>query len=391
MNLRKNKLVIITNGIHCKDSKENFYIRSGFETQINDFAKRFKEVELYSPKTELKIKGTKLIKGIRVYPLSKDIHNNHLELILKFPEYVFSLIKIISKQEINTIFLIYIPASYIGLIALFLTKVFRSKVICRVTNDLVLEHNIRRNYYGKKIINMVLNFFYNPLLNFLLKNYPSFFSGNIFLKEKSNFYQITSLSFTKSQIPTNIRPRKNIKNIYFVGRFDENKGVMNIFKIIDSLPYNINLNIIGWGEQECLIKKKYFSLNKNDRRRVNLIGFVPFGKELFEHYKLADILLFPSKAEYQGKSYLEAMFFGCPVIASDLPAIRQFIKHGENGYLFDPNNINEIVKYINLLNKEPDILNSISSNAYQSVKNFSVESINDFVYSKSCVYYQSKG
>ena len=50
-----------------------------------------------------------------------------------------------------------------------------------------------------------------------------------------------------------------------------------------------------------------------------------------------------------------------------------------------------IQEYINLLNKEPDILNSISSNAYQSVKNFSVESINDFVYSKSCVYYQSKG
>ena len=35
--------------------------------------------------------------------------------------------------------MIYIPDSYIGIIALFLANIFQAKVICRVTNDLVFE------------------------------------------------------------------------------------------------------------------------------------------------------------------------------------------------------------------------------------------------------------
>jgi glycosyltransferase involved in cell wall biosynthesis len=39
-----------------------------------------------------------------------------------------------------------------------------------------------------------------------------------------------------------------------------------------------------------------------------------------------------------GLVMVEAMGCGCPVIASDLPAVRDVINHGENGILVEPNN-----------------------------------------------------
>ena len=46
----------------------------------------------------------------------------------------------------------------------------------------------------------------------------------------------------------------------------------------------------------------------------------------------------PSRYESQGIALLEAMGAGRIVIASDLPAIREYIRHGENGLLIDPEN-----------------------------------------------------
>jgi glycosyltransferase involved in cell wall biosynthesis len=39
-----------------------------------------------------------------------------------------------------------------------------------------------------------------------------------------------------------------------------------------------------------------------------------------------------------GLVMVEAMGCGCPVIASDLPAVRDVINHGDNGILVEPNN-----------------------------------------------------
>lgn len=46
----------------------------------------------------------------------------------------------------------------------------------------------------------------------------------------------------------------------------------------------------------------------------------------------------PSRYESQGVALLEAMAAGRVVVASNLPAIREYVKHGENGFLVDPEN-----------------------------------------------------
>jgi glycosyltransferase involved in cell wall biosynthesis len=56
-------------------------------------------------------------------------------------------------------------------------------------------------------------------------------------------------------------------------------------------------------------------------------------EELAGWYHAADALCFPSVKEGWGLAVLEAMCAGLPVVASDLPAFREYLVDGENALL----------------------------------------------------------
>lgn len=56
-------------------------------------------------------------------------------------------------------------------------------------------------------------------------------------------------------------------------------------------------------------------------------------QELFEHFRRADVLVFPSLSEGFGMVITEAMAHGLPVITTPNTAGRDLINHGENGLL----------------------------------------------------------
>ena len=56
-------------------------------------------------------------------------------------------------------------------------------------------------------------------------------------------------------------------------------------------------------------------------------------------YRAADVFTFPSVKEGWGLVVLEAMAAGVPVITSDLPVFREYLKCEENALLVDPQRI----------------------------------------------------
>jgi len=68
---------------------------------------------------------------------------------------------------------------------------------------------------------------------------------------------------------------------------------------------------------------------------VVLVGTVP-DEELPAWYHAADVLAFPSINEGWGLAVLEAMAAGLPVVATDIPVLREYLASGSNALLVTP-------------------------------------------------------
>ncbi|HEX5506254.1 MAG TPA: glycosyltransferase family 4 protein [Thermomicrobiales bacterium] len=65
---------------------------------------------------------------------------------------------------------------------------------------------------------------------------------------------------------------------------------------------------------------------------LHLLGR-PDPAELHRLYRAADALLLPTRYEGFGLPPLEAMAAGCPVVTTDVPAVNELVRDGENGLL----------------------------------------------------------
>ncbi len=78
---------------------------------------------------------------------------------------------------------------------------------------------------------------------------------------------------------------------------------------------------------------------------VVLAGFVP-DEELANHYNLADVFIMPSKKEGFGLVFIEALYYGLPVIAGNKDGSVDALSDGALGVLINPDNQQEIIEAI---------------------------------------------
>jgi glycosyltransferase involved in cell wall biosynthesis len=69
---------------------------------------------------------------------------------------------------------------------------------------------------------------------------------------------------------------------------------------------------------------------------VHLTGLLT-GRDLAEAYASADVFAFPSVTETFGNVLLEAMASGLPVVAAAAGGVLEFVRHGRNSWLVQPN------------------------------------------------------
>ena len=140
----------------------------------------------------------------------------------------------------------------------------------------------------------------------------------------------------KPELISKIKNKLSLEKPYilFVGNREPRKNLHRLVKAWKPLAKNYQLIIAGeqaWDGSEKLSKDK----------NLRFLGRVS-DLELAVLYHNAELFTYPSLDEGFGLPVLEAFSYGVPVLASDIPVMREVA--GNAAYLVDPKNIKEITK-----------------------------------------------
>lgn len=91
-------------------------------------------------------------------------------------------------------------------------------------------------------------------------------------------------------------------------------------------------------EQLHLFKEKIQKEGVGD-----LVKLMPESNDIINYYRQADILLLPSLHEGYPNVLVEAMSCGLPIICSNVCEMPKIVEDGVNGFLFNPQDVNDIV------------------------------------------------
>ncbi len=124
--------------------------------------------------------------------------------------------------------------------------------------------------------------------------------------------------------------------LLFVGRLVPGKGLDTLLQALPEIRRRhpaVTLSVVGAGPERPRYEALARQLGVTDC--VAFLGAIPH-EALPSYYRRAALLVLPSRQEGLGLVAVEALGCGCPVAASDLPALREVLLDGRAGALFRP-------------------------------------------------------
>lgn len=161
---------------------------------------------------------------------------------------------------------------------------------------------------------------------------------------------------------------KDLFTLGYVGRIDDGKGWNILLEVVSKLKKeipNLKCLIAGNGREVNQMKNLINKLDISDF--VSYVGSVSHS-ELSDFYNKLDLFIFPTTLnESLGLVGIEALSCGVPIVGSKIGGLQDYIIDGENGYLFEVNNQNNLYDKIFYLYNNKEILNNFKRIARDSV------------------------
>jgi glycosyltransferase involved in cell wall biosynthesis len=132
---------------------------------------------------------------------------------------------------------------------------------------------------------------------------------------------------------------------------------------ISLLDERFELHIFGEGAERDRIEEHVASLGL--QRRVTLRGATAEPQAAIAGM---DMLVLPSEAEGFGLVLIEAMAARVPVVATDVPGIRDVVRNEQTGLLVPVGQPAEIAKAIRRITEDDALREKLIDNAYQDVQ-----------------------
>ncbi len=284
--------------------------------------------------------------------------------LLQVISFAFCAIKPLYRLAKNRkIDIIHTHSQFVGFFALLAKRLFRWK-----TPLLYTTHNVDL-LWKPNIMNEIRHF----AEFMLLRNCDHIITPTKSIKERlvSRFRlhpsRITSIQYgiNLNKISPN-HPKSNRENpiILYPARICRRKNQLALLKA--SIPVLKKIPEARFVIAGPVVDRKYFASLKKFTKENNLSRNVEFQEALsknrvYELYRKASVVAFPTLYETQGVILIEAMAFGIPLIASDIGPIRDVVSLAQgSAILIDPKNPEELAFAIVLILEDKEIRQEIS-------------------------------
>ena len=144
--------------------------------------------------------------------------------------------------------------------------------------------------------------------------------------------------------------------------------LINVFKEFVDKHSNCKLVLVGGGPllDECRKLVKELHLDSN------ILFTGPIDK-VYDYLAKSTAFILPSLYEGNPISILEAMNCGLPIIASNVGGVSDVVTSGENGFLFEKNNKEELLFCLNQLYNNDEIKRLFKKNNVLKIKRYNIE------------------
>ncbi|HNP15022.1 MAG: glycosyltransferase [Cryobacterium sp.] len=168
--------------------------------------------------------------------------------------------------------------------------------------------------------------------------------------------------------------KKTENRILFVGRVTGEKHIDVLIRAVAKLDPKLDakLEIVGGGDLMNQLKRLASDVGIADR--TTFTGYVS-DEALRAAYTNATVFAIPSTAELQSIATMEAMASALPVVAANAMALPHLVHPGENGYLFEPGNVDDLVaKLTKVLTASDAELSRLKGNSLKLIAPHDIES-----------------
>lgn len=177
---------------------------------------------------------------------------------------------------------------------------------------------------------------------------------------------------TTVQIPRRVNKGPNYL-IVSIGRITRLKGYEYLLRAMPEISKSfssVELWIVGDGPDLSRLKQMAHDLGISHQ-----VIFTGQQNDIPSILEKADLFVLPSLVEAFPTVILESMAYGVPVIATDLPGVREILQHDQTGWLVPPRDPVRLGEQVCRVLSSPQARQNIMGIAAKTVENYSIKKI----------------
>jgi glycosyltransferase involved in cell wall biosynthesis len=154
------------------------------------------------------------------------------------------------------------------------------------------------------------------------------------------------------------------------------KGVDLLLDALTELPGVHGIVVGGHPGENDLARLRNRAVERGLQSRVTFTGMVR-PREVTARLEPADVLVLPNPATVASERYtsplklFEYLALGRPIVASDLPAFREVVRHGEDALLFEAGSAPALAAAVRAVIGNPELAASLGRQAFETARGYS--------------------